>query len=175
MPQCDMHPRLNAYHDGELSAAQATEVATHVAGCAECADALLDMTAVSRLLGGLKDDQEVLPGQLAAMHRAFDDAVDDSLARPSQSFWRTAALITGLAASVLIVASTWLLETPAAAPNNTAPVVASAPWETVAINLRADPLPYSGPASFETATAFAQADTQTADWMIENLNRKGRP
>ena len=175
MAQCEMHPLLNAYHDGELSAVQAREVAAHVAGCAQCADALLEMTAVSRLLSGLKDDPEVTPAQLASMHRAFDDAVDSSLARPSRSFWRTAALISGLAASVLIVATTWLLETPGPTPSVTTPVVASAPWETVALNLRADPLPYSGPASFETTTAFAQADTQMADWMIENLNRKGRP
>jgi anti-sigma factor RsiW len=176
MTGCEFESRLDALHDGELSAAEQARVAEHVASCASCGGALQQMQRMSLLLGSRRDDvsKEVSAGELARLHAAVDRQIIRARFQVDPSFWRTAGVLSGLAASVLIVASAWLMETPAARQPATAlaPAAVQPDWERVAMTLRADPLPYSGPEANPDHSALADAHANMTDWMLENL--KGR-
>ena len=87
-----------------------------------------------------------------------------------------AGILTGLAASVLVVASAWLWEAPAPATGRARVVFAPAPaaeWERVAMTLDAGPL--NGvpgpPAGTDFPGRTVLADARLADWMLQNLSR----
>jgi anti-sigma factor RsiW len=176
MTGCGFESRLDAFHDGELSAAERARVAEHVAGCASCGAALQQMQQMSLLLGSRREDvsTKVSAGELARLHAAVDRQIMRSRFQVDPSFWRTAGVLSGLAASVLIVASAWLMETPAARQPalSLEPVALQPDWERIAMTLRADPLPYSGPEAMPDQSALADAHANMTDWMLENL--KGR-
>ncbi len=176
MTGCGFESRLDAFHDGELNADDQARVAEHVAGCAACGDALREMQRMSLLLGGRRDEalSEVSADELARLHAAVDRQIMRSRFQVDPSFWRTAGVLSGLAASVLIVASAWLLETPSVRQSSPSfgPVAMQQDWERVAMTLRSDPLPYSGPEANPDQSALADAHANMTDWMLENL--KGR-
>ena len=148
MNGCRIESRLDAYYDGELEAAEQARIAEHVQGCPACRMALEQMRQMSALLAGDRPDavHEVGASEIARIHAAVNREMNRSAFQVDRSFWRAAVLVSGLAASVLIIASAWLMETPAP---RTQPLVAVEPtapqpaWERVAMTLQADPLPYA--------------------------------
>jgi anti-sigma factor RsiW len=178
MSGCEFESRLDGFHDGELGADEQARVAEHVAKCPACGAALEQMRRMSALLASGRGDgsADVSADEIARLHAAVDREMKRSRFQVDRSFWRTAALLSGLAASVLIVASAWLMETPA--PRQTAklePAVVQPAWERVAMTLQADPLPYAGPQATPDQSALADADANMTDWMLENLKgREGR-
>lgn len=175
MNGCGNKFRLNAFHDGELDAAERARVAEHLQGCADCATALDQLQRMSTLLIGDRTETPagnnlVDAGEIARLHAAVDHEINRAAFQIDRSFWRTAAVLSGLAASVLIVASAWLMETPAPrAPVALQPSIAQEPWERVAMTLRADPLPYAGPEANPDPSAMADAHMTMTNWMLDNL------
>lgn len=176
MNGCGIETRLDAFHDGELNAAERAGIAEHLQGCAVCAAALEQMQRMSVLLASDRRDvsgelilSEVGTDEIGRIHAAVDREMNGSAFLIDRSFWRTAAVLSGLAASVLIVASAWLMETPlpraGVALHPAGPLQA---WERVAMG-RSDPLPYAGPAANPDQSALADAHVNMTNWMLDHL------
>ena len=119
---------------------------------------------MTRLFHPLKEER-LTPSELAAMH----EAVDVSPRAQPPSVFRIAIVLTGLAASVLIVGATWLAELPSISPLPRRVVIlpAAAPaWERVALTLQTDPFP---PRPWQHRQGPALADARLADWMLHDL------
>jgi hypothetical protein len=169
---CEFLVGVAQLHDGELDPADAALVRAHVGHCPACAAelaALRDLSA--RIAADVSPPDEADAPALAAMHRAIDLA-----ARARQAdltplpLLRTAGLLGALAASVLIVAGAWLLDTPRGPrttnPGATDQLVAIPPdWERVATTLRAPPRPGVGGDDSPFAPHYAAA----IDWMLDGL------
>jgi anti-sigma factor RsiW len=173
MEICEFNSRLDAFHDRELDHAAAAQVAEHVKRCPACAEALAQLQRVSGLFANDREDSaaaEVSAAELLPIHAAVDREI---AARPAstvdRSFWRTAGMLGALAASVLIIASAWLWETPV--PHQSIGTVASAgpAWERVATTLEVDPLPQVNADPLVDRSALADAHGDLTDWMLANL------
>ena len=167
MAQCPDELRLAAYHDGELSAADAVVVARHVVECEPCGDYLAGLRRVSAWMAGAAAGaaglspigRARLHHQLASRH--LRDTADAGLVRFG---WR----LSGAAAAVLVAGSAWLAwsgtnggatATAAAGP------VAVPPWVSARTLAAADPT-----ASPALASAAA---TPAAAWYGVDLNDAG--
>lgn len=168
MAPCDFRSRLNAYHDGELTAEEMELFERHVQSCGDCAAELAEI----RRLSSLFDDFASRPVEEPAVSR-IHEAVD-ALDQTESGTLRIAGVLTALAASVLVVASVWLMEAPAAENERKQVVRIEAPapeWERVASTLRADAMPGGGP-GIGPAREPALADADLANWMLRNLDDK---
>jgi hypothetical protein len=181
MCECPFQVRIEAYHDGELDAAGRRAVELHVAQCPACAADLAWLRGVSRSLAsvpaGMTDAErgrleEALDAALVADGRAGADAgfdVDEADARESDSIslYRTAGVLSAIAASILLLSVVWLNELPSGTrtpAGGTRVAVGEVPaWERVAMNLRVDPLPNS------PGGEVYLADARLADWMLQGL------
>jgi len=177
MSECPDQPRIDAYHDGELDADERSAVERHVATCPACAAELTWLRGVSRSFA-------TTPAGMTAAERgrlrdALDAAIDagdsdvayDDAGEPesySNSLYRTAGVLSAIAASILLLSVVWLNELPSRTrpgSGNTAVAAGEVPaWERVAMNLRVDPLPNSVPGG----DAYL-ADARLADWMLQGL------
>ena len=94
------HPRLEAFHDGELSAGETARVEAHVSDCAECQGALEEMRTLDTLLA---EPVAAIPAGFVAATRAL--AFGRRL--PEAPFWWLALPApwrAGLAAQLLVAA-----------------------------------------------------------------------
>jgi anti-sigma factor RsiW len=159
---CSRLQRLNAYYDGQLSPQDARAMAAHVEACPDCSAALREMEELSRAFAGLAGGRMSAIGAARAL-----EAADAAANSASRSLAGAAGLLAGLAASILTVASAWLLESSGTAPVQRPAVVrapAPAPeWERLAMTLDVWPL------EPDDQPMLAEADL--ADWMLRNLNR----
>jgi anti-sigma factor RsiW len=179
---CPHRKRLDAYHDGELGDAETRDLERHLETCTSCAAELDEIHKVSEAFAGLVPT-DVSPGAMARAHAAAEDAFEQAAAAEGRRLLvRVAGVLTGLAASVLVVASAWLLEPPAAPTGNVDVAVAPRPargpaaeWERIAMTLDAGPLLSDSPdAPGRLALAAVASDGdegRVADWMLRSLNR----
>ncbi len=162
---CEFLPRIDAYHDGELDSASAAEVEQHLTLCAICQSELRELRELSSLAKNI-GSSGVSPVGMARIHRAIDDEQESA-----PSVLRIAGMLTGLAASILIIGSAWLWETPPAHANGRDIIVISSPEQpamNLAMNLEpALPLPRS---PWEVQDQQMIADARLADWMVEGLS-----
>jgi anti-sigma factor RsiW len=102
MTPCPTSNELSAYHDGQLPADRRDAIASHLAACSSCTLELSRLVALSQLFA-----QTVRPhlSQIARyrLHAAADAAMERGLIRIGWS-------LSGIAASVLIVGSAWLMQ-----------------------------------------------------------------
>ena len=170
MSDCEYRERLSAFHDGELDPLTREHVGRHVEACASCTAELRQMRQVTGMFDALAEEP-ISADALGRVHRAVDRVEDD----PPLSILRIAAVLTALAASVLVIGSAWLWEAPGAAAGSRQIVYHPHPtlvWERVAMTLEPDPLPRTAWDVGER-TRLAGADARLTDWMLGNLN--GRP
>jgi anti-sigma factor RsiW len=156
MSGCPLQARLSAFYDHELDATTATQIESHLAACAECRETLEGLRVVSRALSttGRGDISQI---GMARLHATADDA-----ARRRELYPVARALIA-VAASVLVIAGAWLVETPAptSRPYLSVEQEAAADWEKLASGMQMN---YPRESGTETDVAFS-------NWMIESLNR----
>ena len=170
MADCEFRSRLGVYNDGELPRQEARRLERHLERCASCAAELDEVRRLSNLFGTFAE-QPVDDAVVTDFHRIVDELEDRQA-----SILRIGKLLTGLAASGLIVASAWRLETPLPRPPPQALVVkahAPAPqWERLAMTLRVDPLPRT---EVDPRSEREQmlADAAVANWMLRNLDSQG--
>src|SRR5438105_12117203 len=147
MPDCQFQSRVEAYHDGELSAEGRRAVEEHLERCEECAGELAWLRSVSGAVGRreVASGLELTPAELGRVHAAVDDAMDRADAAAPEgypiSLYRTAGALMAIAASVLIVSCVWLSELPTPAGPRQPVGMAAVPnegqaWERVAMTLR---------------------------------------
>ncbi len=102
---CKYCPQLDAYHDGELASEVSRQLAEHLASCDDCRR---DLKAIQRMSALFADwsDEGISLAVVGRVHERVD-------AEPTGNYFRTARLLIGLAASVLIIGAAWLYELPA--------------------------------------------------------------
>ena len=162
MADCRFQSRLNAFHDGELDEASARQFEMHLKSCATCPAELESLREVSRQFRQLPDTT-ISPARVSRIHAAVDEANEPA------NILRLAGLLSGLAASVLIVATAWMFESPTPARAPRLLVIGNPPaaeWEHVATTLEVRPLPQENWPAQRTPML---ADARTADWMLRNL------
>jgi hypothetical protein len=177
MSECPFQVRIEAYHDGELAGDDRLAVERHVAACPACAADLAWLRGVSRSFAATPAG--MTPAERGRLRGALDAAMDandadvayDDSDEPEGypiSLYRTAGVLSAIAASILLLSVVWLNELPSRTqrpPTGTALARGEVPaWERVAMNLRADPLPNTTPGG----EAYL-ADARLADWMLHGL------
>jgi anti-sigma factor RsiW len=126
MANCEFNSQLDAYHDGELSTDARAVIESHVSGCSECSAQLAQLRTMSGLFSS-----SARPGlsQIAMhrLHHRLDLAMDRGLIR----FGWT---LSGIAASLLLVGSVWLMRVKEVPMPQAAP-----PWVGVSVAMDTDP------------------------------------
>lgn len=162
---CDFRLRLGAYHDGELSPGAAAQIEKHLPNCDACQselEALRDLTALAGMIGA----GGISPFGLQRIHQAID-------AEPRFSILRIASILTGLAASALIIGAAWLWDTPQTQATPAKIVIVpqerGQDWMTIATTLEPRPLPR---APWEMRDQQMLADARFSNWMVEGLTER---
>jgi anti-sigma factor RsiW len=155
MSDCPDQSRIEAYHDRELSGAEAAALEAHLRECSDCAAEMARLRELSGVLATGRPE-EILPIELARIHRAVERSDDRSLLRFS-------AAISAVAASVLIISSVWLLDGPQPRPMMSVNQHAQQSWERLAAGR-----PFEEPR--ETAVARVR---DTTDWMVVGMGGRG--
>jgi anti-sigma factor RsiW len=138
---CDIP--IDAYHDGELSAAQRDEVERHLSRCDACVERLEQLQAMSAAFAAV---QRPRLSQIAAAR--LQGHVEELIRRGHSErermrmVWRCAAA----AACIVLAGSVWLSQTPR-------PAEAAPPWMDIAAATDADP-------------AVRQTDSPAAQWYL---------
>src|SRR5690349_8931494 len=130
---CDTS-RFSAYLDGELPPADRQAIEMHVAQCPSCAAELESLRRLSASIATYPFD-DLRPDELSRLHHAIAEAAGEDDDAVIFRISRSAGLI---AASILVVAGTWLAALPKPGndqqqPNQAISRVAQAPeWERAA-------------------------------------------
>ncbi len=161
---CALASRLGAFYDGELDAPAAARVQDHLRDCPACRAEVDGIRELSQLAGMIGNEGM----SVAALRR-----VHHSIEREQPySILRIASILSGLAASVLVVGTVWLADMPDAPPPRVRVVERdnSPAWEGYAVNLDR----YENLIESHDQTLLADADSRLADWILHDLNRRGK-
>jgi anti-sigma factor RsiW len=176
MSHCEFESKLEAWHDGELEPREALLMTEHLKGCPRCAAALASIRQISALFAAMRRQEKPDAAETVRLHEAVDREMDSRspLQQVDPAFWRAAAVLSGLAASVLIVASAWLWDLPRGHVQQGPMLASSPPWEEVAVTLRPDPLigPSGVPNDAADQTDLAEADASAADSVLATLHAR---
>jgi anti-sigma factor RsiW len=131
MTNCGFDDKIAAYHDGELDASLRASVEMHLAECEACRQQLNQLRAMSGLMAA---GQQPRFSQISRyrLHQKVDAAME-------QGLLRLAWMMSGIAASVLLLGSVWLLK----ANDNSAIAQEPAeapPWVSVSLASSRDPV-----------------------------------
>jgi anti-sigma factor RsiW len=166
MTRCDFEQSLlSAYVDDELDPSACQRVEEHLHTCPSCAAQLQSLKNLAEAFATYPYP-DLNSTELDRLHQVLDEEVDAPVLRLAGS-------LSVVAASVLIVATAWLLElrstqpVPVASPANV--TLAPAPaWEQVATSLHVDAPVYGGGIG-NPMDRTQLADAQIADWMLQGL------
>lgn len=170
MPDCEFTSLLQAYHDGQLSAARMREAEGHVSTCAACAAELDRLRDLSRALAGAARPEPIRPDELARLHDVIATYTVEE--RDDRRILRLAVGLSAVAASILIISTAWLYDgatgtsaiVHSGTPTNQ-PVAVGESWENVAVGGGVEQ-----PAGVRpTGTAMRTTLDRTTDWMIGGL------
>lgn len=164
---CKFQSRLGPYVDGELNAEQEAEIEAHLGACDACRAEVGEIRELSHLAGAISTD-----GMSVAAIRRIHQAVD---ADQRLIIFRVAGILTGLAASVLVIGSAWMAEFPGAAQRIPAQTIVidvehAKAWEQVALGR--EPLP-TGVVEWDDRSRLA-AESSMASSILEGLQVKSR-
>ncbi|MEW6202234.1 MAG: zf-HC2 domain-containing protein [bacterium] len=144
---CPYTERISAYYDGELAAGEAESIERHIEQCSQCAVELERLRKLSQLMRRIEIPNEF--ETITRLHRRLDST------RRHQSIQRFAEICTGLAASIMIVCGTILMnERASAATTESMPV-----WETVSTTPPSD------------EWAGNTSEKYVAQWIMQDLSR----
>lgn len=163
MSDCQFHSRLDAYYDGELSAAEAEQITRHLSGCESCSAALARLRELSQAMARFQP-ASISQIELARLHRNLDRIQDPSLLRLST------ALAT-MAASVLIISLTWITQAPAIAPHPARAVSPDSdkPWYKMAMG-EPQPSPTMNKTDSGVPDTGVAYDKDIAKWMLDGIH-----
>ena len=160
MSDCQYQSRLDAYHDGEMSAIETEQITRHVAECESCSAAVAKLCELSQAMSQL-EPASISQIELARLHRNLDRVQDRSLLRFST------ALAT-MAASVLIISLTWITQTPGVAPHRlTGSVDSNESWYRMAMGEQ-PPVPTMNNNLSLPDTGVAY-DKEIEKWMLDGV------
>jgi anti-sigma factor RsiW len=116
---------LSAFIDGELAPTEQERVAAHVAQCGACQAEVRSLRELSRAFAAYHFE-DLRPQERANLHRQLDEQVDAPI-------WRLGGALGLIAASVLVVAATWLaaIPSPRSPPGHTTLPHTPAEWVNI--------------------------------------------
>jgi anti-sigma factor RsiW len=128
MDACDLN-LLSAFVDGELEVRVRDRVAAHIAECPRCQAQVQELRELSSAFTSFRSEG-LKPIERARLHQEIEAGIDAPI-------WRLGGAVGLIAASILVIASTWLATLPAArsTPGNpTNSIIAAVPsdWEQIA-------------------------------------------
>jgi anti-sigma factor RsiW len=172
---CEYSARLDGYHDDELSDADARALKVHLDTCDSCRETLAELAEIRDAFRRLPEET-MSSAALARAHAAAEASAEPLGSQADLSVTRFALLLTGLAASVMIIATAWLQTTPEASLSQPVAVVetsAAPEWERVAITLDVDQYrqPANGLDPQQMLADTSMRDARVADWILRNLLR----
>src|ERR1019366_3036050 len=130
MASCGFENKIAAYHDGELDAGQRANVEMHLGQCEDCRRALSELRAMSGLFA-TSERPRLSQISRYRLHRTVDAAME-------QGLLRLAWMMSGIAASVLLLGSVLLMRVN---ENGLAQAPAEAPpWVSVSLESSRDPV-----------------------------------
>jgi anti-sigma factor RsiW len=130
MTNCEFTNKIEAYHDGELDPSQRALVELHLAHCDDCRHVLNRLQAMSALIAS-SEQPRLSQISRYRLHQKIDAAMERGLLR-------LAWTMSGIAASVLLVSSAWLMRVN---ENALAQVPSEAPpWMAVSLATSGDPV-----------------------------------
>jgi anti-sigma factor RsiW len=133
MADCAFNLEIQAYHDGELPAERRSTVEEHLAGCPACAAELAELKNLSAVFAA-EPVAELSQIALHRLHRKIDNEMDRGLIRFGWS-------LSAVAASILLVASAWLVKVDGSAQAASAsPTPDEPPWVSVSLAASHDPV-----------------------------------
>ncbi len=100
MDGCPDKSELDAFHDGEMVEPRSSDVEKHLTQCADCRAHLAELRVLSQAMAGLDVGHLSQMGR-HRLHARLDRAMESGIVR-------TAWMLSGLAASILVVGSLWL-------------------------------------------------------------------
>ena len=151
MADCSYCSMLEAFHDGELDAARGADFDRHLASCPACAADLAALREMSRHFAVAPVHRLSQIG-LYRLHANLDLLTDRGL------LW-LARVLTGLAASVLVIGSIWLTRAKPPTPVNGSAI-------SLALQVEESVMPAAEP-----NTELTQAEASPSDWISTELSR----
>lgn len=142
MFECNHHLKLEAYHDRQLDAAGRDAFERHLAECGDCSAARAELQNISQMFAEIPTPR-LSQIALYRLHSNLDFLTDRGLLR-------LARVMTGLAASVLLLGSLWLMR-----PH---PVVAQVNTSVALLPLQIE------------EQSLATSDSSPSDWMVAELS-----
>jgi anti-sigma factor RsiW len=103
MDNCPYSNEIESLHDGELADPRRAEVEKHLVTCAACREQLADLQNLRKALTSMPMGRLSQIGR-HRIHARIDQAMESGVIR-------TAWMLSGLAASILVVGSLWLTQT----------------------------------------------------------------
>jgi anti-sigma factor RsiW len=166
MPDCEFTMLLQAYHDGQLSAARMREAEQHVSVCAACAAELDRLRDLSHTLAAVRPEP-IWQDELARLHDVISTYTAEE--RDDRRILRLGVGLSAVAASILIISTAWLYDGPVGNPSHLTPNTPSnlqtartqEPWENVAVGRIEQ-------TAGERPTGTARINN-TTDWMIGGM------
>jgi len=137
---CQNIPKISSYHDGELPAAEAAELAAHLRQCPSCRQELERLRGLSKWLSSSPTPE--IPAA------ALDRLRGRVQPRRDWAVLRMAKTLTAAAAAVLLVCSVLLWR---GGDAGVGPVPPAADWERAAV-MPTSAEPTASEAAFETGT-----------------------
>jgi anti-sigma factor RsiW len=151
---CNQNPiSLEAYVDGQLPAADARQVETHLAACAPCAQ---EVRRLQKLSGIFSSYRPPLPaGVLDRLHETLERSRDLGILRLART-------ISAMAASVVLFGSLYLAFFQSS-PSSGVASAAIPVWEQTAVS--------EAPTDGQTANASGAGEQQQlAEWIVSDLS-----
>ena len=150
--------KLSAYADGELEAAEQQRLAEHLAICPQCRAELDELRATAGVFSQLRS-AKLTSNERARLHAALDE-------RLYAPIWRIGGAMGLIAASILVIAGTWLAAIPSAQPAqmNTGNLTVAGvnDWQNIALT---GFVPVNNPGD-----QIYLADSHLDEWMLVALN-----
>jgi anti-sigma factor RsiW len=136
MAACPTIQELEAFFDGELDAARATEIRAHLLACPACAAEVARIEAATQLFRNAPAPR-LSQISLHRLHANLETVMRGER-ESEQGVLRIARLLSAVAACIVVAGSLWLTHMQSTAPRQTAQVQAPPPWTDVAVNVDSD-------------------------------------
>jgi anti-sigma factor RsiW len=116
MVNCDKQVRLDAYHDGELSPTEWSDVESHLRDCPSCA---AELAAIRRMSGTFADTTPCKPSHEQLLQLAASVRVESSDARMLLRLFRATAIAAAVLIAFALVGALYLSQRTKAAAHET--------------------------------------------------------
>jgi anti-sigma factor RsiW len=150
MVDCENRVRLDAYHDGELSPAERSDVEAHLRDCPSCA---AELAAIRRMLGAFADTTPREPSHEQLLQLARSVRVESSDSRMLLRLFRGTAVAAAVLLACALAGAVYLSQRTKAAAHEAMVLDRVATWPQ--------------PAAFATDPVSDGRDSEQQVWLAQ--------